>query len=166
MKEIYKNPVFYYIVTPIVIALWPLLVWAVYLPTSQENLEDDMAKYQQAQDTITQILALDPSIVRVRNKGEGAIDFDYGREVHKVTNQFKIPPTSYELSSKPPRTTRGQKTQDGRVTLKGISIKNFAEFFATIKMRWPELQCETLTLTKQKDLPDAWRAEMQFKYYF
>lgn len=166
MKEIYKNPIFYYIVTPIIVGLWPLLVWAVYLPNSQDGLVADMINYNEAQTAISEILSLDPGRVKVKKTGKGTVDFDYGREVHKVTNKFKILSNSYELTSNPPRTTRGQKTQDARITLKGISIKKFAQFFATIQARWPELQCVTLKLTKQKDLPDAWRVEMKFKYWF
>ena len=32
MKDVYKNPILYYILVPVVVALWPLLVWSVYLP--------------------------------------------------------------------------------------------------------------------------------------
>jgi len=166
MKEIYKNPVFYYILTPIVVSLWPLLVWAVYLPASQKGLAGDMEQYRQAQDVISRILTLDPGRVKTKTAIKGVADFDYGREVNKVTNLFKIPSSSYELSAQPTKTTRGQKTQNCRVSLKGVSIKNFAKFFATIQARWPELQCDRLALTKQKDLPDAWRIDMDFRYYF
>jgi len=166
MKEIYKKPIFYYIVTPIVVGLWPLLVWAVYLPNSQDTLVDDMTQYKEAQNVISRILYLEPSRVKIKSTAEGNVKFDYGREVHKVTTLFQIPSSSYDLNAQPEKTTRGVKTQNCRVTLKGISIKKFAEFFATIQVRWPELQCDKLTLTKQKDLPDAWKIDMDFKYWF
>ena len=60
MKELYKNPILYYILAPILFGLWPLLVWAVYLPDAQKNLDEDLSQYQQAEPIMMEILTLDP----------------------------------------------------------------------------------------------------------
>ena len=37
MKDIHKNPIFYFLVVPVIIGIWPLLVCAVYLPRTQSS---------------------------------------------------------------------------------------------------------------------------------
>ena len=56
MKDIYKNPTLYYVLVPVVVVLWPLLVWAVYLPEAEENWQDEKAQYKKAQKIIEEIL--------------------------------------------------------------------------------------------------------------
>ncbi len=60
MKDIYKNPVLYYILTPVIVCLWPLLVWAVYLPAAEKGKEDHKAQYEKAEAIMMEILTLDP----------------------------------------------------------------------------------------------------------
>jgi len=42
MRDLHKNPMFYYILAPVVLGLWPLLVYASYLPKSQEALRTEL----------------------------------------------------------------------------------------------------------------------------
>ncbi|HUV41153.1 MAG TPA: hypothetical protein VMW23_05145, partial [Sedimentisphaerales bacterium] len=60
MRNIYKNPVFYYVLVPAVTALWPLLVWGVYLPRAQRSWDSEMQEYSQAQTVMADIRTLDP----------------------------------------------------------------------------------------------------------
>ena len=39
MKDFYKKAFFYYLIAPLIVAFWPLLLWAVYLPFSQRAWE-------------------------------------------------------------------------------------------------------------------------------
>jgi len=55
MRDIYKNPTFYYILAPIVVALWPLLVRGVHLPNAERNWKNERNQYNKAQSTITEI---------------------------------------------------------------------------------------------------------------
>ena len=50
MKDIYKNPIFYYILVPVLITLWPLLIWGVYLPEAERSWKDDEADYKKAKN--------------------------------------------------------------------------------------------------------------------
>ena len=95
-----------------------------------------------------------------------AAEFDYANVVDKVATSCKISSTNYELSSKPARTTKGQKSQSCHVELKLVDIAKFARFLSTIQLRWANLQCENVTLTKWKGRPDTWKVDLDFKYYY
>ncbi len=166
MKDIYRNPTLYYILVPIVVVLWPLLVRAVYLPDAENNWQAEKAQYNKAQKIIEEILNIDPDRLGFVDSKASAAEFDYANVVDKIARSCGISPTNYELSSKPPRTTKGQKTQSCHVELKQIDITKFARFLSTIQLRWANLQCENVTLTKGKGQPDMWRVDLDFKYYY
>lgn len=166
MKDIYKNPMFYYVLAPVVAALWPLLVWGVYLPAAKNKWQQEKAQYNKAQDIITEILALDPGRLDFADSQEAAADFDYANAVEKVAASCGIPPTSYKLSSGIILTSGGQKSQSADVGLKKVDITKFAKFLSTIQLRWANLQCTGVKLTKNKGLPDSWDIDLDFKYYY
>ena len=166
MKDIYKNPILYYILVPILIALWPLLVWGVYLPNSEKNLHNEIKQCKQAQKIIDEILTLDPGRLEFSDSKIGAAEFDYATAVDKTASSCKILSTNYNINSKPVRASKGQKSQSCHVELKQADITKFAEFLSTIQLRWANLQCEKATLTKKKGLPDAWKVDLDFKYYY
>ncbi|MHC4498125.1 MAG: hypothetical protein ACYS21_03320 [Planctomycetota bacterium] len=166
MKDIYKNPTLYYILVPVIVGLWPLLVWAVYLPKAEQAWEDDQKLYLEAQKTITEILELDDDRLDFRGADTATVEFDYTTDVDKVASLCKIPSANYELSSKPPRTSKGKKTQSCHVVLKEVNIASFARFLSTIQLRWADLECEKVTLKKKDGPPDAWKVDLDFKYYF
>ena len=166
MKDIYKNPFSYYILVPIVVALWPLLVWVVYLPEAEHNWNLEKARYTKAQKVIEQILTLDPDRLEFADSKAGAAEFDYATAIDGIARQCKISSGNYKRSTKPKRTSKGQKTQNCHVVLKDVDIARFARFLSTIQLRWASLQCERVTLTKKKGLPDVWKVDLDFKYYY
>ena len=168
MKDIYKNPTLYYILVPGIIALWPLLIWAVYLPKAEDNWKDDKAQYSKAQEIIAEILVLDPDRLELTGAKDAGAEFDYANAVEQIARLCKISATSYKLSSgRIVTTTGGQKSQSANVSLIDVEINKFAEFLSTMQLRWASLQCVQLRkLTKKKALPDRWDAELQFKYYY
>ena len=60
MKEIYKNPNFYYILVPAMLALWPLIAGGVYLPAAERGSKAEMKDYEDARSRVDEILKLDP----------------------------------------------------------------------------------------------------------
>jgi hypothetical protein len=61
MKDIYKKPIFYYILVPVLIGLWPLWLFTAGLPGVKSNYEKDVVQYQDAEKLIKDILEnLDP----------------------------------------------------------------------------------------------------------
>jgi len=166
MKDIYRNPIFFYVLVPVVIGLWPLLVWTVYLPAGQRSLDADCANYTKAKKTIQAILELDPARLEFAAGRIGDAEFDYTNAVNKVSQLCGISSAKYRLSSGIIMTSGGQKTQNAKLTLKGLSITRFARFLSTIQLRWTNLQCTKIKLTKKKDLPDNWDVDLDFKYYY
>ena len=63
-------------------------------------------------------------------------------------------------------TSGGQKNQSARVGLKDVGIEQFARFVSTIQLRWANLHCARLKLTKTKSAPDRWNVDIDFKYYY
>ena len=166
MKDIYKNPLFYYVLVPVVVALWPLLVWTVYLPDAQSSWGLEKAQYNKAQEIIAEILTYDPDRLEFAEATGNEAEFDYASAVEKVANLCRIASKDYKLSSGLIITSGGQRTQNANVTLNEVGIVEFAKFLSTIQLRWANLECTQVKLTKNKALPDVWKADLKFKYYY
>jgi hypothetical protein len=168
MKDIYKNPILYYIAVPVIVGLWPLLVWAIYLPAAQKDVEEQIAQYKKAEPIMMEILTLEPDRLEFADANDTAADFTYGEAVDRVASLCRIQPGKYNLSTQMMMTTKGQKSQSASIDLKEIDIRKFARFFSMMQLRWPNLQCERLKLSKKQNLPDndIWDVDMELKYYY
>jgi len=166
MKQIYKNPTLYYILVPVIVALWPLLIWGVYSPAAGHNWEVEQSQYGEAQSIMKEILALDPDRLKFVDSNNTAAEFDYASAIERTADFCKIPPTNYKLSSGIIITSGGQKSQSAKVGLKQVDITKFAKFLSTLQLRWANLQCAQVKLTKKKGLPDTWDVDLDFKYYY
>ena len=168
MKDIYRNPILYYILVPIVVGLWPLLAWAMYLPRAESDVQEQMAQYKKAEPIMTEILTLDPGRLDFADQNDTVAEFTYGGAVDWVASLCKIPPTSCDVSASTIMTANNQKTQTAKVALTQIDIVRFAKFLSMIQFRWGNLQCERVKLTKKEGLAnnDLWEVDIEFKYYF
>ena len=168
MKDIYKNPILYYIAVPIIVGLWPLLVWVIYLPNAQKDVEEKMDQYKRPEPIMIEIYTLEPDRLEFADSNDTAVDFTYGEAVDRIASLCRIPPSKYNLSSAMIMTTRGQKSQSARIDLKAKDIRKFAKFFSMMQLRWPNLQCERLKLSKKQNLPDndMWDVDIELKYYY
>jgi len=166
MKDIYKNPTLYYILVPVLIGLWPLLTLFVHFPRAEKAWEKEKKQYNKAEKLMAEILTLDPERLDSANAQNGAGEFDYARVMESIASSVGIAATNYNVSSKPPRMTSGQKTKNATVILKEVDITKFAKFLSTIQLRWANLQCESVTLTSKKGLKDVWKVDLEFKYYY
>jgi len=169
MKDIYKNPVLYYIAVPVIIGLWPLLVWAIYLPNAQKDVKVQMDQYEQAREIMLKILTLEPDRLEFADANDASSDFTYREAINRIANLCRIPPSKCNFNTSMPITnSSGQKSQSASVDLKEIDIRKFARFFSMMQLRWPNLQCERLKLTKKQNLPDndMWDIDIELKYYY
>ena len=166
MKDALKNPILDYILIPSLVALWPLLVWAVYLPDVEDSGKNLKEQYTDTQIAIQKILHLAPERLEFTDSANGKTQFAYATAVEKVASMCKISPESYKLSSGVIITTREQKTQSARVGLKEVNITKFADFLSTLLLHWPTLKCTSIKLTRDKNEPDNWDVDLDFKYYF
>ena len=94
------------------------------------------------------------------------IEFNFDKVVAQVASTSKIPPSKWELNATAPQTSGGEKSQSATVSLKQIDVVKFAEFLSTIQLRWANLQCNRVKLTKKPGLPDTWDVDIEFKYYY
>ena len=166
MKDIYKNPILYYILIPVLVALWSLLVSVIYLPKAGENWKKEKAQYLKAEGLIAEILELDAGRLTAREPNKAAVEFDYATAISNTANMYRIPSRDYKISSGRVIKSSGQKSQTANLALDNIGIKTFAEFFSSIQLRWSKLQCLKIKLTKKKGMPDLWKADLEFKYYY
>ncbi len=166
MKDVYKNPILYYVLVPVVVALWPLLVGTVYTPRAQEMWQDGKKQYIRAEKTIDEILALDPGRLDSADPNKNGTKFDYTYEVDRFAGMFRISSSDYTMSSLPVMVSGGQKSQGAKVVLKEVRIATFAQFLSAIQLRWANLQCTRITLTPKKGVADMWKVDMDFKYYY
>lgn len=168
MKDIVKNPTLYYMLVPAAVGLWPLLVWGVYLPRAQNSIKSEQQQYVKAEKLIKEILDLDGDRLQSADSGNSKDEFDYARAVATAAAACQIPPSNYSHSSGIiiPPTSAGQKSQNAVVNLTDIDIARFARFLSTIELRWANLQCTSVELTKKKGMPDMWDVDLDFKYYY
>jgi len=167
VKDIYKKPIFYYVLLPIAVGLWPVWLFGLGIPASKNNLEKEIKDYNEAQKLIGEILGeLDPQRLDYAKAKKDGDAFDYTTAIDQVTRFCGIAPNDYKLSSSPLRNMKGgQKSQDAAVTVDRIDIGRLAKFLSVMHMRWVNLQCTNVTLEKLKGEKDAWKADVRFIYY-
>jgi hypothetical protein len=166
MREVYRNPVLYYLLIPVLVALWPLLVWGVYLPRAERAWENEQALYVEGQTCMVDILRIDPERLIFVNDSRTSSEFSYGSAVDRVANLCKIPPRSWSFSTGNIMPVQRKRRQDATVKLTDVSIVQAARFLSTIQSTWVNLHCDRLELSKRKGVPDQWEADLHFTYYY
>ena len=166
MREVYKNPILYYLLIPVLVGIWPLLVWGVYLPRAayQRGIEGSLCV--QGQVDVNDILTIDPDRPIRTTKNLVPAEFSYGAAVDQAANLCKIPPSNWACAAGNIPAS-GKKRQDARVKLTGVSIARAANFLWTIQsMRPSRLTCENVKLQAKKGMPDQWDVDFSFLYYY
>lgn len=166
MRDIFKNTTLYYVLVPVMVGLWPLLVWAVYLPKAKSSWDKEKDKYNEGQVVIEEILQRAPDRLESTGSGQTIDKFEYAPAIAEVAGLAGISASNYHLTEGTPRPSQGRTLQTCRVTLKQIDMKRFAEFLSTLQLRWTDLECDRAEFTKKKGLPDAWKVDLDFKYYY
>jgi len=166
MKELSRNPILYYVLIPVIVVLWPMLILTVYLPDAKRNWSSEKEHYNKAQKIIADILTLDPGRLEYADSKISIAEFDYASAVEKTASLCKISSTDYKLSSGRIITSGGQKSQSAMVVLTQVDITKFAKFLSTFQLRWANLECVKIKLTQKKGLVDVWKADLDFKYYY
>ncbi len=166
MKDIYKNPLFYYVLVLAVATLWPVVIWGVYLPATRGRFGNDEEQYLKAKEVINELLTADPERLDFTKEKGASAAFDYATAVQQTAQFASIPAAGYRLSSSPVITSGGQKSQSANVALKDVDITKAARFLSTIQIRWSSIQCTKITLKKKKGLPDSWDVDFTFKYFY
>lgn len=166
MKDIYRNPMLYYILVPVALALWPSIVAAIYLPKANKACNAEIFDLNKARDLIAEILIIDPARLEFSDPGSEAAEFDYYDAVDKVADSCKLPTAKKKVTVKPIIEKNKQKTQECSVILYDVSIATFAKFLSTIQLRWGRLECLRARLTRKRGLADKWQVTLDFKYRY
>jgi hypothetical protein len=113
-------------------------------------------------------LTLEPDRLEFADANDTAADFTYGDAIDRIASLCRIPPSKYNVSSAMIMTTHGQKSQSASINLKEVDIRKFARFLSMLQLRWANLQCERLKLSKKQNLPDndLWDIDIELKYYY
>lgn len=166
MREIYRNPIVYYLLIPLLVGIWPLLVWGVYLPRAEDDREKERALCIEGQTRIVEILQVDPDRIELMDANNVTREFAYGSEVDRVANLCRILAGNCSINASNIILSQGKKRQDARVKLTNVSIVQAAKFLYTIQSMWVNLTCENIKLTKKKGMPDQWDVDFRFVYYY
>ncbi len=165
MRDLHRNPILYYLLIPVLIAMWPLLVWAVYLPRTQEACADDYDKLMEGQTHILGILKLDPERTKGADPNRVVGEFVYGKAVESAANLCGIP-GGCPVSVTQKIIVNGKQRQDATVKLKDVSIVQAAKFLSHMQSNYVNLQCDRIKLARRKGMPDQWEADLHFIYYY
>lgn len=166
IKELYKNPLFYYVLVPVIAALWPVILWGIYLPSLRAGIRDDISQYDKAMQIFEDLFKLDPDRLNATREQNTKVDFDYASAVQQTVGFASIPINNYKLSTDRIIVSQGQKSQSANVALKDVDVTKAMRFLSNMQLRWASLQCTKITLKKKKGLPDSWDVDFTFKYFY
>jgi hypothetical protein len=166
MREVYKNPLLYYVLIPVLVGLWPLLVRGLYLPQSKSDLKTEGSLCIEGQTQVIEILRIDPERLNTQAKGQRATEFEFSSAVNQAANLCRIPSSSCQIYAGSKSTSEGRTRQDARIKLTNVDIVQAAKFLSHMQSMWVALQCQDLKLQRKKGMPDQWDVDFRFIYYY
>jgi hypothetical protein len=167
MREFYKNPMLYYVLIPLLVAIWPLLIWAVYLPGAKQARDIETTLCVEGQTNVIEILKIDPDRPNITKETPVQTEFTYGAAVGRVANLCKIPANNCSYSAGGITVANGKKRQDCVVKLPDVSISQAAGFLWKIQSIYPiRLTCESAKLQAKRGMKDQWDVDFSFHYYY
>jgi hypothetical protein len=166
MREIYKDPMLYYVLAPMLVLAWPLLVWGLYLPRAQTDWDKDQGFYEEATSHILEILEKDPERLKVSKVTQSMGKFTYADAVDRAGNLCRIPSGKVDLSTGNIVTSGKKEVQHASVSLTDVGIVQAAKFLSTIQAMWVNLTCERVKLSKKDGMPDQWDMDLRFRYNY
>lgn len=165
MRDLYKNPMFYYLFVPVLVVVWPVLVWGIYLPRAQDALENEQSLCLEGRTHVLDILVNDPARLDFAASEDVSGEFSYAKAIDRVSVLCRIPSSKCNYSAG--NIGSGSKrSQNARVGLSDVSVVQAAQFLSTIQSMWVNLKCDKVKLTRKKDLPDQWDVDLNFWYYY
>jgi hypothetical protein len=166
MRDFHKNPILYYLLIPVLVGLWPLLVRAVYLPKAEREREAEAGQCVEGQNYVIDILTIDPDRPIAVGTATVPVEFSYNAAVDRVANLCKIPASNCSYQAGDFMVSGGKKRQDARVKLTNVGVVQIARFLSTMQSMWVNLTCENVKIQKKKGTPDQWDVDFSFLYYY
>ncbi len=167
MKDYLKNPLFYYIAVPVILGVWAIAAGAVFYPRSVTAWQEGQDEYKTAEELLAQIIAIEPQrTIHKQQKGSTDGDFDFTQVVNEFAAAFSIPPANFTLNTRGETRRAGKRARSATLSIRTIDVEKASKFLSTMLIRWPDLQCENLTLEKLPQGKDNWRVDMTLTYYY
>lgn len=166
MKDYYKKANLYYAAVPLAVTVFVIFVAAISLPTASRNWKNKQEDYAKSKDLIEKIVALDPERLGYDAKKGSSGEFDYSTAVVQITKLVKIPSANYSLRGHGLTKSGGKLRKSADVTIDKVSITTLSRFISQILLRWPDLQCDRLSIDKLPAGKDSWKAAMKFVYTY
>lgn len=166
MNDLHKKPDFYIIAAVAMAAIWSVTAAALSLPTANDKFARKAKDWTESQPVVEDMLKLDPGRLKLDNSKSGSGEFDYATTINEFTKSHGIPETGYSIRAGKIMKRSGSKTKSADMTITAIDIVRFTRFISDLTYRWPELQLDTLKITKQKQGPDTWKVDLKFTYTY
>jgi hypothetical protein len=167
MKKYLNNPVFYYIALPAAACLWAALAGLVFYPRATSSWQESQAEYNAAEELLAQIIAVEPQrLAYKQEKGTAVVDFDFTQVINEFASLFSIPSSNFTLNTRGEIRKAGKRARSAVLSIKTIDIEKTTKFLSTMLIRWPDLQCEILSLDKLPQGKNNWKVDMTLTYYY
>jgi len=166
MKDILKNPNFYYIAAPAAAAVFTLLAAFVFYPGAVNQWQDNKTEFNNSKELADKLLALQPDRLLAAGQAAAGETFDFTVVVNDFAKTFSISPANYTTSVKGEVKKQGKLARSATLSIKTIGIENLTKFLSTMLARWPDLECDVLSLDKGKAGKDDWKADITLTYYY
>jgi hypothetical protein len=164
MEDLTKRPNVYFVILLAAAVLWMTAVSFIMLPSARGELQKAVETSKEVSEYSDQIFRLEPARLNYSEIREDVGQFSYTSAIHKIAGTYGIKPADYDIRTEQVRKYRGSKTQGATLTIKEVSIKDAAGFLSELLEIWPDLECDNLKLTSNKDKPDSWKITIKFTY--
>ena len=165
-RDFWKQPDVFFILLPVLAAVWALVSGLVLYPRHGKAWNDKMAQYAEAAVLLDQILQLEPARMNYQEQSGQAGDFDYTTEVDRFTKELGIASGSYTLNVRQAIKQKGKTRKSADLSFKSIKVETLAGFLASMLARWPDLQCEQAALDKVANTKNEWNVKLRLVYIY
>ena len=166
MKDYYKKANLYYTAVPLVATVFVIFVAAISLPAASRKWKNKQEDYAKAEDLIRKIVALDPERLNYKAKKGSSGEFDHSTAVVEIIKLVKIPLSNYSLHGRGVSKSGGKLRKSADVTIDKVRIETLSRFISQILLRWPDLECDRLSIDKLPAGKDSWKATIKFVYTY
>ena len=166
MKDYFKNPNLYYTAVPLVATAFVIFVAAISLPAASRKWKSKQKDFSKAENLIRKIVKLDPERLYYEAKKGSSGEFDYSTAVVEITKLVRIPSSNLSLKGNRTLKSGGKRKRSADIAIEPVDVETLSRFISQILLRWPDLECNRLSIDKLPAGKDSWRASMKFVYTY
>jgi hypothetical protein len=94
------------------------------------------------------------------------VNFDFANAIDEIARLTRIRQSSYNLTTGAKIKRRAEETQDAKVSINPVNVESFSKFLSIMLIKYPSLTCQQLRVTKVKGMDDAWKVDLDFRYFY